>query len=172
MTNEPLEAPVVHLDRPEESIIQVDFAPKAPHTSQHEDSSAEQTARQGAFDSEFEWHGKRLHPFSSSREALFSQHRLSMGAPELQRCLDDLDGFFADAARIIWICSHTNEDWGVLRCSPSDLQNTIDNWCDENIQPYETSAATLRAYKIYAASFRNQHTAAPSTRKEGADSGN
>jgi hypothetical protein len=172
MTTPTEESPVVHLDRPEESITQVDFAPKAPHTSQHEDSDVEQSARQAAFDSEFDWHGKRLNPFSSSREALFAQLRLSMGAPELQRCLDDIDGFFADAARMLWICSHTSDDWGVLRCSPSDLQATIDKWCDENIAPYETSAATLIAYKIYAASRRNQHETAPSTRKEGADSGN
>lgn len=171
-TSDSTAIPRVHTDCPEPAVIHCDPAPRAPHTTAHEDSPAHEAARQAAFDSVFEWHGQRLQPFSSSREALFAQHRLSMGAPDLQRCLDDLDAFFADAARILWLCSHTEADWGILRCSPPQLQAAIDRWTDEHIPGHESAAATMIGFRIYAASLKNQHTTVAPAGKGSPDLGN
>lgn len=72
------------------------------------DPAAEAT-REAAFDAAPSWHGRPLLPFSSSRKSLFLQHRLAMGAPELSKCMRDLDAFFADAVRLIFLCSYAPE---------------------------------------------------------------
>ena len=98
----------------------------------------------------FIFRGVQLHPFNSSREALFSQFRLTVGAPPLQVCLDSVDGFLADAYRLLWFCSHTPADWADLRCKPVMLQAVIDQWADE--PGGDSVVATFLAYQIYAAS--------------------
>jgi hypothetical protein len=96
------------------------------------------------------WRGAKLHPFNSSRVSLFGQHRLAVGSPSLQLCLDDVDAFLADALRILWLCSHTPDDWAALRCSPSELQLVIDRWCDE--AAFDSVAAVVLGMQIYAES--------------------
>ena len=167
----PLPAPRVHTDAPEPAVHLVAPAPKA-HLDAPADPAAE-TARQAAFDSAFAWHGKELHPYSSSRDALFHQFRTSIGAPDFQRTLDDLDAFFGDACRILWLCSHLPADWSILRCSPAALQCAIDTWADEHIPTHESSTASLLALRIYTASLKNQHQSAPLDRpSHGDDLGN
>lgn len=163
--------PRVFTDAPEPAVHQVAPAPAAP-PSGLADPAAE-AARQAAFDSAFAWHGTELHPYSSSRDALFHQLRTSMGAPDFQRTLDDLDAFFGDACRILWLCSHLPEDWSILRCSPAALQCAIDAWADEHIPNPEAPSASLLALRIYTASLKNQHQSAPLDRKpHGDDLGN
>jgi len=168
----PITGPRVHVDHAEPAARSVEKAPVAPRPGAEEDPEHAKE-RQQAFDAEFSWRGVKLLPFTSSREGLFSQHRVSMGAPDLQRCLSDLDGFFLDACRILWLCSHTPEDWAILRCSPVELQCAIDRWADEHITTQESSAATLTAFKIYAAARTNEHAPAPLPGKaHGDDLGN
>lgn len=128
--------------------------------------------RQQAFDSTFVWHGKELLPFTSSRDALFSQQRLAMGAPALDACLGDLDAFAGDAHRILWLCSHTPKDWSILRTSPPALQNAIDSWADEHVSPREHLQACKLAIAILEAARINEHEAAPAKAAHGDDLGN
>lgn len=99
----------------------------------------------------FTWRGVRLHPFTTSRAGLFAQHRLAVGSPNLYLVIDDVDGFLADAVRILWLCSHTPKDWSSLRCDPSAFQSVIDQWADAD-PDFDSVAAVLLALKIYAAS--------------------
>jgi len=104
-----------------------------------------------AVDQGFYFRGMKLHPFNASRNALFSQHRLALGAPSLQLALNDVDGFAADAYRILWLCSHTPLDWSSLRCNPAKLQTVIDEWADKS-PVTDAVTATLLGYQVYAAS--------------------
>ena len=165
--------PLLHEDPADHAIETIAPPSPIPLQSIREGEEAGKKEREEAFQSEFSWRGERLHGFSVSRSALFLQHRVSMGAPDLQACLDDMDAFFADACRILWLCSHKPEAWTLLRCSPGALQAAIDRWTDENITGSEQSAATLLAFRIYAASTRNQHEPAPlAHRPSGDDLGN
>jgi len=162
--------PRIHSDTAE--IAQQKLPPAPKLVVLDEEDPAHEKERQQAFDAEFSWRGRRLHGFTSSREALFSKQRLSSGAPSLQACLDDLDAFFGDAARILWLCSHTPDDWAILRSSPSELQKVIDQWTDENIPQREAIAAVRTAYQIYAASRANEHSTVPASNSHGDDLGN
>ena len=163
--------PLIHHDEPELATQHLPAGPK-PAAIDAEDPAHERE-RQAAFDAEYAWRGVKLHGFTSSREALFSQHRLAMGAPSLQACLDDLDAFLADAARILWLCHHTPDDWGVIRSSPVELQKHIDLWADDHIARAERYDAVSLAFRIYIDSRANEHTVAPSNSKgHGDDLGN
>ena len=163
--------PRIHHDEPELAHQKLPPAPR-PAAIDAEDPAHERE-RQAAFDAEYQWRGKKLHGFTSSREALFSQHRLSMGAPSLQACLDDLDAFFADAARILWLCSHTPDDWSLIRSAPAELQKQIDLWGDDHISRGERYDAVSLAFRIYADARANEHAVAPTSGKgHGDDLGN
>ena len=141
---------------------------------------AEEKSREAAFDSVHTWNGKSLLPFSSSRKSLFLQHRVSIGAPDLGAALKDLDGFLADAIRIIFLCSFAPTDplnsqghgWSRLRSDPFALQDVIDEWADTHIRPGTEHTVTLLGYQIYAASLVNQHEPAPAPHASSDDLGN
>ena len=165
-------APVIHTD-PEPASRDIGKPPMTYRAHGGADEARDEKERQQAFDSAFAWHGRELLPFSSSRYGLFAQHRLAVGAPDLQKCLDDLDAFFPDACRLLWLCSHPPEAWSRLRCEPELLQQEIDRWSDENIACHESGAAVLLAFRVYAASRVNEHETAPSSGKgHGDDLGN
>jgi len=164
--------PVLH-DFTEPAVTSYGKPPAAPDFRADPGEEPEHAAsRQKAFDAAFEWHGIPLHPYSSSRESLFSQHRLSMGAPALQSCMEDMDAFAADAHRILWLCSHTPRDWSILRVDPAALQCAIDTWADQHIPLRESLAASTLALEIYFAARANQHEAAPAGKGHGDDAGN
>ena len=170
--SDPTTVPTIHTD-PEPAVREVGKPPGSfrPHAVTSDDTTDERE-RQQAFDAEFEWHGKTLLPWSSSRDSLFSQQRLAMAAPSLAACLEDTDAFVADAHRILWLCSHTPQDWSVLRVSPAALQNAIDAWADEHVPIREAYLASSKALEIYLASRRNQHESAPQREGHGEDLGN
>ncbi len=163
-------APIIHSDA-EPAITHL-----PPSTAKFRPESAEDprdlSEREAAFDAAFQWAGKELHGFTSSRSNLFAQHRLAIGAPSLGACLDDVEAFEADAARILWLCSHTPADWSQLRVAPPALQCAIDNWADKAIPPHKGLEASVLAMKIWNASRRNDHETAPSGKEHGDDSGN
>lgn len=125
--------PIVHHFGPDSAVVEVD-PPQAP---------AENVA------TGFEFRGVPLSPFPGSRFSLFSQFRVSIGAPPLRLCLADVDAFQADAWRILWICSHGPSDWAKIRSTPAKLQLVIDSWTD-SIEDCDTAAVTLLGYQIYA----------------------
>jgi len=136
------------------------------------DDPAEEREREAAFDASFRWAGRELLPFSSSRKSLFLQHRLAMGAPDLAACLRDLDGFLADALRLLYLCAHGPEVWQPLRSDALRLQLAIDDWADAHVPSHAAHEAVMVAFRIYAASSRNQHETAPSATTHRDDLGN
>jgi hypothetical protein len=133
---------------------------------------ADKRHRESAFAAQPEWHGAALKPFSISRKACWLQHRVAMGAPDLRRCMADLDGFLADAGRILWLCSVEPGEFDALRADPPAMQAAIDAWMDDAIRPGEQADATLTAFKIYSAAIANRHIPAPAANPHPDDSGN
>lgn len=95
-------------------------------------------ARQAA---PFAWLGKKLAPFTPSREAAFHQHRAALNAPEFRDALSDSHAFSADAARLLWFLSHEPEDWlnflavqprGEWLPDPDDAQHRKTKWHPNN----------------------------------------
>lgn len=123
----------------------------------------ELSEREEAFQSEPEWKGRLLQPFSFSRKALFYQLRLAMGAPDLGTALSDGSAFLADAIRILFICSHDPADYRALRSKPALLQEHIDEWGDGQITSYaDAMTATRIALSMFNASSVNQAEAVQS----------
>jgi len=165
-------APVIHTD-PEPAVRDLGKPPLTYQPHGGPAAATDEAERQAAFDSAFAWHGVELHPWTSSRDSLFAQHRLAIGAPSLDSCLGDLDAFTGDAHRILWLCSHTPADWSILRISPAALQNAVDAWADDHIPVRESLAASRLALDILTAARRNEHEAvAPTAKGHGDDLGN
>jgi hypothetical protein len=148
----------------------------APAAAYRDEAPADEIAaereREAAYSAQHEWAGKTLTPFSISRKACWLQHRLSMGAPDLRRCLADLDAFFADACRILWLCSVQPDEFAAVRSNPDRMQAVIDAWTDANIPEGQQAAATLTAFRIYSAAVANRHIPAPSKNRNPEDLGN
>lgn len=164
--------PLVHLDTPDDALTPQPRkpAPARPKLDLH-DPAAEQR-RQAAFDSEFHWRDQPLHGFTVSREALFGQLRLAMGAPPLRFCLADPDAFAADAQRILYLCANPPEIWNRLRADMPTLQTAADEWADSNILVAEKLPAETLAMRIWLAAQENRHEPAPAATPHGDDSGN
>jgi hypothetical protein len=151
------------------------MAPSITHDDDTEEADRQEREREMAFDGVFRWRGVELHPFSSSRKSLFAQHRVAMGAPTIWSCLKDMEGFLADASRILFLCSYEPDQplskdpadprgWNSLRSEPLALQTKIDRWADANIPGHEEDAAIRLAWAIYQASQTNRHEPAPAPR--------
>jgi hypothetical protein len=98
----------------------------------------------------FSFRGIALKELTSSRQAIWTQHRLAVGAPPLELCVNDVNAFMADALRIVWLCSHDSAVWNGLRGNPAVLESAICEWADA--VPGESAAEiTLLGFRIYAA---------------------
>jgi hypothetical protein len=98
----------------------------------------------------FTFRGIALEKLLPSRHALFTQHRLAVGAPSLELCVNDTNAFFADALRILWLCAHDPAVWSGLRRDPAAMERAICEWADA--VPGENAAEiTLLGLRIYAA---------------------
>jgi hypothetical protein len=98
----------------------------------------------------FTFRGVPLEKLTPSRQALWTSHRLAVGAPPLELCVKDTNAFLADALRIIWICSHDSSVWSVLRGNPAAMEQAISSWADE--VPGENAAeVVLLGLRVYAA---------------------
>ena len=132
------------------------------------DSDQDDESHQKAFDGTYRWQGEELLPWSFGRESLFYQLRNAVGAPDIDHALADRDAFLADAARVLWLCSHQHAEFRHLRGSPSLMQEAIEDWADVKIPRGKRAAATLLALQIFDDSAVN--IAIPS--ETNADSGN
>lgn len=167
------EMPRVHTEEPE---VEQGKGPKVtgPDLRVREDPE-DARRRQDAYDAEFEWNGEVLKPYTSSRDGVFGQLRLAMGAPPLPQCFADTEAFYADAVRILWLCSHGPMDWNRLRQNPVALQSAIDEWGDKNVDGGQKGAASHLALMLYLAAQANRHEAAPAagaSRRGARDEGN
>lgn len=163
---------LIHLDTPDDALDPAS-AVKAPQRPKAElPDPADERRRQAAFDADFHWREQPLHGFSVSREALFGQLRLAMGAPPLRVCLADADAFASDAQRILFLCATPPELWNRLRADMAVLQSAVDTWADQNISKTEKLPAETLAMKIWLAAQENRHEPAPSNNKNGDDQGN
>lgn len=169
-----VKGPVIHLESPEVAEESGRAAPKPPKAPKMEREDPEDVKRrQAAFDSTYVWDEGELFPFSISRESLFAQLRLAMGAPPLGMCLGDQDAFLAEAMRILYLCCHEPRVWQRLRVDPLMLQERIDAWAEANIAPHRYGEVTVLAMRIYADAHENRHEPAPlPTKGHGDDLGN
>jgi len=126
----------------------LDSAPVITRDDAPEEAS-DDSARSAAFSEEPEFQGRAIKPWSFNREALFYQQRAAVGAPPLDAVLIDQDAFLADAARILWLCSHEPSAFRSLRSDPASMQEVIDAWADENIPPAHRLEASLVAMRIF-----------------------
>ena len=150
-------------DLPEEHVVRSVGKGARPSRDQGDDRAKD---REAAFDAEFAWRGAPLHPFSIDRESLFSEVRLANGAPPIVKTSADFDGFLADALRILFICSHTKDDFRPLRRDPIAFQEAIDAWAVENVARGEQSAAITLGIEIYVSSFATEHEPVPSEKRD------
>lgn len=118
-----------------------------------------EAARDQAFHFAPVWKGRPL-TWSISRESLFYSLREAVGARALWQTLADLDAFFADAIRILYLCSHTPEQWRHHRADPMLWQEEIERWADEAIAPTERQEATMTAFRLLDRAWENQHESA------------
>lgn len=134
--------------------------PAAPQRDPRADRDADQAGdarRQAAFDAEFTWRGRKLEPFSISREVLFLQLRVAVGAPPIFAAARDGEGWLPDAMRILWLCHHGPDDWGPLRAEPQRLQEAIERWAEDHIARAERVALWGLTLRIWNASQENAH---------------
>jgi hypothetical protein len=163
--------PRVHLDTPDDALAPKQTkAPAAPRSERA--NPADEKRRQEAYEADFSWRGEQLLGFSVSREALFGQLRLAMGAPPLSRCMADPDAFQSDAQRILFLCSHPPEILNRLRGDMAQLQTAVDSWADENLSAGDKLEAETITMKIWLAAQENRHEPAPVGNAHGDDSGN
>lgn len=119
---------------------------------------AEEQARAESFAAEeAQWGEKKLEPYTSGREGLFSQLRLAAGALPLGRVVDDMDAFFPDAVRILYLCSHTPEEWRGLRGDLLVWQEKIEEWGNEHVPLAKKSEAVTLAMNILATAYVGEH---------------
>jgi hypothetical protein len=129
--------------------------------------------RQTAFDSAPHWQGKPLDPFSVSRETLFLELRVAAGAPPLQLAMADAQTWYADAVRILWLCTHRPSAWQELRASPLSLQAVIDEWADELLDSRrDKEDIVLLTLRIWNQSQINAHEPAPDPAGKDREPGN
>lgn len=165
--------PRVHLDTPDDALVNQPATKSLPPKPARETVDPEhELRRQEAFDEEPTWRGEPLHGFSVSREALFGQMRLAMGAPALSLCLADPDAFAADAQRILYLCAHPPEVWNRLRGDMATLQSAVDQWADENISKDEKLLAETLTMRMWLSAQENRHEPAPTGKAHGDDVGN
>ena len=120
-------------------------------------ATSDERKRQTAFDSEFQWRGRPLRPFSISRETLFLQLRAAAGAPGLYQAMLDGEAWFGDAVRLLWLCSHPPEAWRDLRAEPLRMQEAIDAWADATLPRGAKTEIILLTIGIWNASQINAH---------------
>lgn len=115
-------------------------------------------ARENAFLSvPGDWNGIPLRPYSSGRESLFSQLRHQAGAPPVNQALDDIDAFFPDAIRILWLCTHDPADWRQHRRDPGVWQEIMEQWADDHIPLARKGEAIMVAMNILTEAYTNRH---------------
>lgn len=156
------QAPILPVD-PSPSKIQ-----PAPAIIIDEDPSSDADDRELAYDAQPEWDGVVLRPWSFDREAVFYSQRRSMGAPPLDDVNDDISSFLADAARILWLCSHDRSEITALRSKPAVMQDVIDDWAELAIPRGSRMEATLTALRI----FNHGNIKKPIPVEDGTPSGN
>lgn len=104
-----------------------------------------------------EWMGKPLEPYSSGRESLFVQIRAAAGAPPLRETIRTTDDFFPDAIRILYLCSHTPENWREHRRDPARWLEHIEDWADGAIPLHLKKNAASTAMNILSRAYSGEH---------------
>ena len=116
-------------------------------------SSSAALARRTAFHAApFQWHGMDLHPFTPSREDLWSFLRERAGHPSLPVIYNGPGRLFrADAVIILWLCHHTPAQWKNHLHDHDAWLTAITEWGDDekNIGYDLDLDAVSLAYKIF-----------------------
>ena len=86
----------------------------------------------------------------------------------------DRDAFFGDAVRILYLCSHTPEDWRAYRGDLVAFQeHLIDPWGDENLSTADEAELFILTLRIWNRAHENEPEPMPSeTPGRGAVPGN
>ncbi len=160
------------LDRPE--VEGGELKGKPPTRTLKAEEGPDEAVRERAFDGAFFWNGEELHGFSIDRYGVFVSHRVAMGAPRLGVVLGDPDAFFADALRILYLCSVEASLIRRLAREPEALEEAIYAWAGQAVPMNRRYEAEQVAIEIFNSVYVNQHEpAAPSGgRTHGDDVGN
>jgi hypothetical protein len=135
----PIAGPVIEARPP--TVIEDDPDP--------DQQDPEEEARQEAFDDVPLWNNQPLKAWSFTRESVFHSLRRSMGAPPISEVNSDLNAWIADAARILWLCSHDELEISVLRPQPAVMQAAIDRWAEEALPPQKRQEAVDLTVSIF-----------------------
>ena len=134
----------------------------------------ETKSRTNAFNADdLTYQGQPLSPWTSGKEAHWSEVRAAVGAPPLHELRMDSAGWFPDALRILYLSLHTKESYRDRRSDPIALQEAIEEWSDQNVPVSETHAVCLLTMRIYNTAHENEaHPAPPEKPSHGDDLGN
>jgi hypothetical protein len=101
--------------------------------------------------------GNPLEPYGSGRESLFVQLRAAAGAPPLRDTVGTTDDFFPDAIRILYLCSHTPEDWREHRRDPARWLEHVEAWAETAIPLSMKADAASCAMNILSRAYSGEH---------------
>jgi len=155
----------MHTFTPEPATTET-LPPAPPALTIHDDTDAE-TAREEAFSAEFFWDGQQLEPLSLERYNVFVSQRLAMAAPALGIAIKDGAGFFPDALRLLWLCSHPADVLQRLRRDPDAMQAAIEAWAAAAAPLSRCEEIIGIGLAIFNSAFESRHEARPSSRAGG-----
>ena len=91
-----------------------------------------EAAQAEAFEFAPVWQGEPLLDFGLGRQALARRLILNnMPIPEAQRG-EDLDAHMPDAWAVLYLCSHTDQEFAHLRADPTAFWAAIEAWAEEH----------------------------------------
>lgn len=124
--------------------------------------------RSAAYDAAFEWQGRPLQPYSITRESLY--YLLRPPTP-LQTAMRRPETFLADALIVLYLCSHTSEQWQSFRDDLPRFHAAVEAWADAHVPSSLGVEAISLSLKIINAAASTRAVARP-TGKESPEEGN
>jgi hypothetical protein len=124
--------------------------------------------RTTAYDATFAWQGSPLQPYSITRESLY--YLLRPPTP-LQTAMQRPETFLADALILLYLCSHTSDQWQSFRDDLPRFHREIETWADAHVPSSLGVEAIGLALKIINTAAKTKAIARPRD-KESPEEGN
>ena len=124
--------------------------------------SAAEKRREDAFNAGYNWKGQTFDGLPCSRKDLWTALCYKAGFPPLKAGFDDLQWFVPAAKALVWVCLVPARELRKLRALGMDaVQESFEDWVDENVRINEESKIVELAQQILIDSNENQAEAAP-----------
>lgn len=150
----------VYVDPAEAEVVNETVA-APPRPVREEPADDDEKSREEAFDEAPRWNGKLLEGWSLERDRHWRAHRCAVGAPPLERALDDWHAFTADAIRILYFASHDPAEFVGVGRDPGRLEAMVVEWGVQNVTLRDEEKARMVAMRMLAAARKNMHETAP-----------